>query len=122
MARPRTPIAKARAEGRHLKNPQRYRRNEPSAAPLGDPPSWLSDAQAAVWHQFAGALPWLNHSHRALVEISSVVRARLTTGEDIGVQALNLLRLSLGSMGLTPVDASKVAWAADDDGHDDLLD
>jgi hypothetical protein len=47
---------------------------------------------------------------------------RLTTGEDIGVQALNLLRLSLGSMGLTPVDASKVAWAAEDDEHDDILD
>jgi hypothetical protein len=50
------------------------------------------------------------------------VRARLTAGEDVGVQTLNLLRLSLGSMGLTPVDASKVAWAADDDALDDLLD
>jgi len=122
LARPRTPIAKARAEGRHLKNPQRYRRNEPSAAPLGDPPSWLSDAQAAVWHQFAGELPWLNHSHRALVEIASVVRARLQSGEEVGTKAMSLLRLCLSSMGATPVDASKVAWAADDEEHDDLLD
>lgn len=122
MARPRTPTAKAHVEGRHIKNPQRYRRNEPTADALGDPPSWLNDTQAAAWRQFAGELPWLNHSHRALVEIASVVRARLQSGDEMGTKALSLLRLCLGSMGATPVDASKVAWAADDDEHDDLLD
>lgn len=82
----------------------------------------MTKPQAAAWRTFEAEAPWLNFSHRALVEIASVVRARLTAGEDVGVQALNLLRLSLGSMGLTPVDASKVAWVADDDAHDDLLD
>jgi hypothetical protein len=48
MARPRTPTAKARTEGRHIKNPQRYRRNEPTADALGDPPSWLNEPQAAA--------------------------------------------------------------------------
>ncbi len=122
MARPRIPKARALVEGRHLVNPGRHKRNEPTADALGDPPSWLNDTQAAAWQQFAGELPWLNHSHRALVEIASVVRARLQSGEEVGTKALSLLRLCLSSMGATPVDASKVAWAAEDGERDDLLD
>jgi hypothetical protein len=32
----------------------------------------------------------------------------LIAGEDVGVKALNLLRMILGQMGATPSDASKV--------------
>jgi hypothetical protein len=42
--------------------------------------------------------------------------------EEIGVQALNLLRLCIGSMGMAPVDASKVSWAPPDDDDDDIFD
>lgn len=123
MPRPRLPKARALVEGRDLVHPERHRRrNEPTAAPLGSPPKWMTKPQAAAWRTFEAEAPWLNYSHRALVEIACIVRARLSIGEDVGVQAMNLLRLSLGSMGLTPVDASKVAWAADDEEHDDLLD
>ena len=52
--------------------------------------------------------PWLNKSHRALTEIASTIRARVMTGDDIGVKALSLLRQCLGQMGATPSDASKV--------------
>ena len=49
--------------------------------------------------------------------------ARLRSGEEIGVQALGLLRLCLGQMGMTPVDASKISWAPpDDDDDDDIFD
>lgn len=68
----------------------------------------MGAAQAAVWEQFAHELPWLNGSHRALLEIAAVTRARLIAGEDVGVQALNLLRQCLGQMGATPADATKV--------------
>ena len=66
-------------------------------------------------------MPWLNYSHRGLVEIASIMRARLASGEEVGLQALGLLRLCLGSMGATPTDASKINWAPDEE-PDDLLD
>lgn len=121
MSRLRTPSAKARVEGRHLINAGRYKRNEPSADALGAPPSWLTEQQAIAWREFAADLPWLNRSHRALVEIACTVRARLQSGAEVGTKALSLLRLCLSSMGATPADASKVAWAPEEE-RDDLLD
>lgn len=122
MARPRLPKARALIEGRELVHPERHkRRNEPTAAPLGKPPAWMRKAQAEAWHTFEAEAPWLNFSHRGLVEIASVVRARLASGQDVGVQAMGLLRLCLGSMGMTPTDASKVSWAPEEE-TDDLLD
>ncbi|WP_439360711.1 hypothetical protein [Bradyrhizobium sp. DASA03007] len=121
MPRSRTPSAKARVEGRHLINAGRFKRNEPTADAIGDPPKWLTEPQAAAWREFAGELPWLNHSHRALLEIACTVRARLRSGEEVGTKALSLLRLCLGSMGATPADASKVSWAPEEV-RDDLLD
>ena len=81
----------------------------------------MSDVQKKSWTEFEAEAPWLNYSHRSLVEIASTVRARLTSGEEVGVQALSLLRLCIGSMGLSPVDASKISWAPQDE-PDDLLD
>jgi hypothetical protein len=121
MARLRTPTAKARTEGRHIKNPQRYKRNEPTAAALGSPPKWLNDAQAEAWQDFEAELPWLNRSHRCIVEIASMMRARLVAGGEVGTKALTLLRLCLSSMGATPVDVSKINWAPADE-PDDILD
>jgi hypothetical protein len=122
LARPRIPKARALVEGRDLVHPERHkRRNEPTAAPLGRPPKWMSETQAAAWRTFEAEAPWLNYSHRGLVEIASTVRARLASGQDVGVQAMGLLRLCLGSMGMTPVDSSKVSWAPEEE-RDDLLD
>jgi len=122
MARPRLPKARALVEGRHIVHPERHkRRNELTAGELGDAPEWMSALQAEAWDDFAAEAPWLNFSHRALVEIASVMRARLTSGEEVGVQALGLLRLCLGQMGLTPTDASRVAWAPDEDDPDDIF-
>ena len=122
MPRNRIPRAKALIEGRDIVHPERHRnRNEPTAAPLGKPPKWMTPEQSAAWRTFEGEAPWLNYSHRALVEIASVMRARLAAGEEVGVQAMGLLRLCVGSMGATPADASKVSWASEDE-KDDLLD
>jgi hypothetical protein len=107
-------------EGRHIVHPERHkRRNEPTAGELGDAPKWMTEAQAEAWEDFAAEAPWLNFSHRALVEIASIIRARLTSGEECGIQALGLLRLCLGQMGMTPTDASKINWAPDEDDEDD---
>ncbi|WP_246801326.1 hypothetical protein [Bradyrhizobium genosp. L] len=112
----------AKIEGRHIKNPQRCKRNEPTADAIGDPPAWLTDPQRTAWREFAGELPWLNRSHRALVEIACTMRARLQAGQEVGTKTLALLRSCLASMGATPADASKVAWASPEEEPDDLLD
>lgn len=124
MARPRLPRAKAEIEGRDKKDPQRFKnRKEPhSAGELGDPPEWMGGEQRATWKIFQREIPWLTASHRGLVEIATIIRARLTSGEEVGVQALNLLRQCLGSMGATPSDASKVSLPDDDEDNDDILD
>ena len=109
MAMPRTPKGKAEVSGQAGKNPQRFKsRKDPKAVLLGTPPTWMSKDQKMVWVQFAHELPWLNGSHRSLLEIAVTVRCRLIAGEEVGVQALNLLRQCLGQMGATPADASKV--------------
>ena len=124
MARPRTPRAKAAVEARDKKDPQRFKnRKEPtSAGELGDPPEWMGGEQRLAWRTFQKEIPWLNGSHRGLVEIATIIRARLTAGEEVGIQALNLLRQCLGSMGATPSDASKVSLPDDDEEADDILD
>jgi hypothetical protein len=121
LPKPRIPRSRAIIEGRIDINPGRYNRKEPTAGPLGDPPKWASEAQAKAWGGFQSELPWLNHSHRCLVEIASILRARLESGVEIGTKALSLLRLCLSSMGATPSDASKVSWAEPEE-PDDLLD
>lgn len=116
MAARRIPKAKAEITGATSRNPARFRgRNEPEGGPLGEAPTWMTAAQRAMWNTFANELPWLNGSHRALVEIAVTVRARLVAGEEVGVQALNLLRLTLSQMGASPVDASKVYVPVEDE-------
>ena len=123
MARARVTLIKAEITGRTIRNPKRFQnRKEPTVtSPLGKPPTWMKKAsQLEAWHTFADELPWLNQSHRALVGIASEIRGRLIAGADIGVKAMNLLRLCLGSMGATPADSSKVRMPAekvDDPAH-----
>lgn len=109
MARPRTPKAKAAATGQSVMRKTKFEgRNEPIVNDaVGPPPEWMSDGQRKAWDVMSSEIPWLNSSHRAIMEIASYQRARLMAGEDVGVQALNLLRQCLGSMGATPADASK---------------
>ena len=128
MARPRTPRAKAAVEASDKKNPQRYKNRTDAKAdgPLGNPPAWLKDTPEikakAAWKLFEKELPWLNQSHRTLVGMAANIQGRIMAGQEVGVQAMNLLRQMLGQMGATPADASKVATADDGDEKDDLLD
>jgi hypothetical protein len=57
---------------------------------------------------FRAEFPWLQESDRALVEIATILRARLLAGEDIGTAGVNQLRLCVGMMGGTPADRAKV--------------
>src|SRR5262245_15528222 len=112
MPRPRNPLGLAVASGAFAKNPARYRgRNEPLVSdPLGEPPAWLIPTAKDAWHEFAATLPWLNASHRAIVEIAATLTGRLRVGT-LGIPGMQLLRVTLGQLGATPADAGKVAYA-----------
>lgn len=116
MSRPRLPLAKARAKGSALKNKARHasRKAHPSSA-LSEPPPWLVGNQCVAWAGFQRELPWLCERDRSLVEIASVIRGRLMDGQNVGVNALNLLRQALGQMGATPADATRVSPGIDDE-------
>jgi len=105
MAKPRNPLGKAKVEGRDKINAGRYKnRAEPATnGPLGAPPVWLKDSAdikaKSAWKLFAKELPWLNESHRTLVGMASTIQGRIMAGQEVGVQAMNLLRQMLGQMG-----------------------
>lgn len=109
MPRPRTPSGKAEVTGRSRHDPGRFKnRQEPNTDLLGGPSDFLDEHGVKAWEAFKKECFWLKESHRAFVEVASTIRGRLLKGENVGVQALNLLRLCLGQMGATPADASKV--------------
>ena len=69
----------------------------------------MNNEQRVAWNQFRREIPWLMESDRVLVEITSYLRARIMIGEEVGVGALNQLRMCMAQMGATPADRSKVA-------------
>lgn len=128
MARPRNPLGKAKIEGRDKKDPQRFKgRKDPKGnGPLGAPPKWLTDTDASkaksAWLVFQKEIPWLTESNRMLVGMAANIQGRIMANQDVGVQAMNLLRQCLGQMGATPSDASKITVLDDEDEKDELLD
>jgi hypothetical protein len=122
MPRARTPLAKAKATGRILHDPKRFknRKEPPIKGKLGDPPAWMKKAsQIEAWRTLASEVPWLNSSNRAVVGIASEILGKLIANEEVSVNALNLLRLCLSQLGATPVDASRISMPDDDDEEDD---
>lgn len=128
MPRPRKPLAQAKAEGREVINKGRFQsRKEPKGlGEIGEPPPWVVDTKnnkaATAWRELVKDLPWLNSSHRAHLALACTVYGRVIAGQDVGTQALNLLRQSLGQMGGNPADATKVSQPEDDEEKDDLID
>ena len=119
MPRPRTPKLKAIVGGRALINPGRYRdRTEPKSPRLGEPPAHLSASAKKAWKAFRSELPWLKQSHRALVELASMVRAKVFDDPEPTVAHMNLMRLLLSQMGATPVDQSRLDLSADEQEDD----
>ncbi len=109
MARPRMSLAQAEITGAIYKDPQRFRgRNEPYIGdPLGDPPDYLSEAEANAWRDIAVTLPWLNRSHGCIMHIAARLTAGLRQGT-LGVPGMQLLRVTLGQLGATPADRHRV--------------
>ncbi len=117
----RIPKAKADVTGASLKNPRRFiGRNEPTTIPLGEPSDYLKDGARRAWLSFTAELPWLMESDRAMVEVAATMRARLRSGDGVGVNVLQAYSSVLSKLAATPVDRTRVNFAIDDD--DDLAD
>lgn len=116
--RPRLPEAVARVTGAAAKNPQRHRnRARPKVAGLGDPPDYLTEAEAEAWAWFGDEMPWLGAPDRTIVEVAARLRADLATGE-ASLKAMTELRQVLNALGATPAARSKVMAPSDDEDED----
>ena len=113
------PPARAKVTGAAAKRKAVHEnRNAPEIKDgVGEPFDWLSEHAQQAWRDIASEVPWLNASHRGFLAIAAQIRGRMMNpkGEDVGVQALNLLRQCYGQMGATPADSTKVGVAADGD-------
>lgn len=121
MARARTPIEKAEITGQAEKNKARYapRKTSKKERKIGEPPDWMDEPQKNAWASFVNEMPWIYESHRALLEVASVLRAQFWEDPlEFGVNRINQLRMTISSMGGTPADASKVYKPDDDDEED----
>jgi hypothetical protein len=78
----------------------------------------MTAKRKAAWNAFRKELPWIKYSHRCLLEIASTVRGNITSGEDISVKELTLLRLCLSQLGATPSDATKITLPDDEKDKD----
>lgn len=110
MARPRLPAAKAEVTGAAIKDAGRFKDRKPPkrTRALGEPYKAMSDAEQIAWHEFADELPWLNSSHRALLQLACRLRARLNNDPDMGVNAMQAYSAILSKLAATPVDETKV--------------
>lgn len=115
MARPRLPAAKAEVIGAAIKDAGRFKDRKPpkGTRPLGEPYKAMSDAEQIAWHEFASELPWLNSSHRALLQLACRLRARLNSDPDMGVNAMQAYSAILSKLAATPVDETKVSYGDD---------
>lgn len=122
MPRTRTPVAKAKAAGADVKNPQRHatRAAPKGIAALGKATAYLKPHEKKAFDLFRAELPWLKESHRLIVEIASVYRGRLIDPEDtLPLPAAQELRRCLAQLGATPADESRVTQPDDGEGDDD---
>lgn len=117
MPKPRLPQAKAEASGAILKNAGRFegRKAPKGTRPVGEPYKAMTEPQRDAWAEFKSELPWLNSSHRALLQLACVLRARLNTDPDMGINALSAYSSILSKLAATPVDETKVNVPDDED-------
>jgi hypothetical protein len=120
MANPRTPLSKAKATGRTMRDPARFkqRKEPPKQRPLGKPSRMLNERQVEAWEAFREELPWLMESDRRLVEVASKLTADMWDSTEINIRGMTLLRQCLSLMGATPADRTKVYAPQDDDEPD----
>ena len=122
MANPRLPAKVAEVTGAAARSPYRHKDRKPpkGTRALGEPYKAMSEAEQVAWHEFAAELPWLNSSHRALLQLACRLRARLNNDPDMGVNAMQAYSAVLSKLAATPVDETKVSYG--DEAEEDPAD
>lgn len=109
MPNHRTPVAKAKVTGAAIKDPGRHaERSEPAGKSLGEASGFLDEHGQRAWEGFKRELPWLMESDRPIVEVCSIVRGELLSGDDVGVTRLSMYQSMLSKLGATPADRSRI--------------
>lgn len=113
MARPRKPTAILELNGSMKAHPERKRAraNEPEpTGELGNAPSYMTAEEKKVWRELKRDVPSgvLTSAERIAVELVCRLTSRLRDGS-IKPQECSVLRSTLGSLGLTAADRSKVS-------------
>lgn len=108
--RPRTPTKVLKMRGAFRKHPEREqeREDEPQIeTALGSPPSCLNEAERARWRDLAKMYPWLDYSHRLIIEQTAQLWALQRSGKASPMH-MKLLQSNVRCLGGTPADVSKV--------------
>ncbi|MDO6588503.1 hypothetical protein Q4543_23790, partial [Salipiger sp. 1_MG-2023] len=111
MARPRTPMAKAKLTGADKAHPERFRNrfNPKGEQPVGDPPSFMSAKEKAAWRDFARRWPWLTAADEPALVALAQLRALIEDPKKQKTAALyTAYRLAINEFGGTSVSRSKV--------------
>tara|TARA_R110000751_G_scaffold65483_1_gene133927 strand:+ start:67 stop:447 length:381 start_codon:yes stop_codon:yes gene_type:complete len=117
MSRPRLAAEVAKVTGADKRSPGRFKgRAAPKVKSLGPAPKRFTKDQKDIWDEFNADYPWLGRSDRGIVEVAT----RLTDlmrkhGAETPVAVYAQMRMTLGQMGGTPVDRSKVNAPEEDE-------
>jgi hypothetical protein len=123
--RPRKPTELHALEGTRPGATTRDRGAEPACNPLGPPPASLKNKRGEAclncWHEIVGALPpgVITESDRFTVEIAARLLARFRGPAGLKASELSSLQRALSSLGMTPVDRSRVGVGKGDDPEPD---
>lgn len=112
MPKPRKPTSVLKFTGAYAKNPQRAesRKAEPKpAGPIGNPPSYFSENQRALWNEMVHeSLPGvLSNADVYIVELAVLALEQVRVVYDPKVACQ--LNLYLQQLGMTPAARSKVS-------------
>ncbi len=126
MARPRKPSNVLHLNGAFKHDPARgeARANEPVAiGDIGEPPAHLDDAVRACWVEIVGLCHpgVLCTADRLVMEHTSQLLAQLRASSwQVHPTILIRFEASLGKLGMTPADRSKVSAAKPKEAYDPL--
>ena len=113
MAKQRTPTTKLKLLGSFNKHPERAREDDVFTGGFpSDPPAHLSDEVKATWREIVSVSHYsvLQASDVFIVEVCAGLLAELRRDPfNMMAARLTQLRISLGALGLTPADRSRLS-------------
>lgn len=122
MARPRTPLGKAKLTGQAAMHPERFKpRSEPAGEPIGPAPGYLSDDAKRAWGEFVAEWPWVVRSDRKALTVICSLWEMIETGK-AGVGEFKEFRLQCSAFGGNPTTRTKIYQPKVDDEDDPFAD